>query len=418
MLLCGIEYTNYMIRPYEPKDQEHCLRILREVGWMEGKDTDKEVFEGYISDTHSLVTELDGEVEVLVLTRPGQVMYQYTDLPASFVTGVLTGRVARMKGNALNTTALGIAESALGGAMVSMLGIFDQGYYDKLGFGTLGYQRSITIDPAKLMVPKLTRAPKRLTKDNARAIHDCRRKRKRVHGGCNLGGVGGTSCELTWIENSFGLGFEDDDGELTHFLWLKTKGEHGPYYCYCYSWQTPEQLVELFSVLKSLSDQVHGIRLTEPCGFQLQDFLDRPFATLRGRKGGDFDGNTSANAWTQCRILDVPACVSAMKLQGDPVSFQLELSDPIGQYVPEDCLWRGTAGSWIVKLGKKSSAISGKDASLPTLSCSINDLSRLWIGAASAEALSVVGDLVASPELISKIDTVVQIPMPFDDWDF
>ena len=385
---------------------------------MEGKGTDKEVFEWYVSDTKSLVTEQDGEVEVLVLTRPGQVMYQNADLPMSAITGVLTSRVARMKGHALKTTALGIAQSAVDGAAVSILGMFDQGYYDKLGFGTLGYQRSTTIDPANLKVPRLSRPPRRLAKEDAQAIHDCRRKRRRLHGGCNLDGVGSTRCELVWIKNSFGLGFENDDGELTHFIWLKTKGEHGPHDCWCYAWQTPEQLIELLSVLKSFSDQVHGIRLSEPAGFQLQDFLDRPFTTLRSRKGGEFDGNTSSNAWTQCRILDVSACIGAMKLVGDSVSFQLELADPIREYLPEDCAWKGVAGDWIVTLGESSSAVKRKDDSLPRLSCSINDLSRLWIGVASAEALATVGNLKATPELISKIDATVQLPIPFDDWDF
>jgi predicted acetyltransferase len=407
-----------MIRSYEPKDLEHCLRILREVGWMEGKDTDREVFEGYISDTKSLVTELNNEVEVLALTRTGQLMYQDDDLPMSGVTGVLTSRVARMKGHALKTTALAVANSALDGAAVSILGMFDQGYYDKLGFGTLGYKRVTTIDPASLKVPKLTRAPIRLTKDDAQAIHDCRRKRKRVHGSSNLDGVGCTGCELVWIEKCFGLGFKNDEGKLTHFLWLKAKSEHGPYDCYAYAWQTPEQLVELFSVLKSLSDQVHGVRLSETAGFQLQDFIDRPFATSRSRSGGDFAVKTSSNAWTQCRILNVPTCIGAMKFQGEPVSFQLELSDPIEQYLPDDCSWNGTSGDWVVTFGEKSSATEGKDDSLPKLSCSVNDLSRLWMGAATAQALETVGDLKASTELISKIDSVVKLPAPFDDWDF
>ena len=81
-----------MIRPFGKQDKNQCLRILREVGWMEGKDTDKDVFDGYISDTTSFVTELGGEAEVLVLTRPGQMLYQNVDLPMSAVTGVLTKR--------------------------------------------------------------------------------------------------------------------------------------------------------------------------------------------------------------------------------------------------------------------------------------------------------------------------------------
>jgi predicted acetyltransferase len=408
----------YMIRPFKEQDRDQCLRILREVGWMEGKDTDKDVFNRFISDTTSFVTELAGEAEVLVLTSAGQVLHQNNDLPMSVVTGVLTSRVARMHGHALRTTAHAIAQSAIDGAAVSFLGIFDQGYYDKLGFGNLNYQRNSTIDPANLKVPKLTRAPKRLSKDDAEAIHNCRLHRKRLHGGCNIDGVGVTGCELIWTENGFGLGFENEAGELTHFLWLVAKDEHGPYRCDCYCWQTPEQLVELFSVLKSLSDQVHGVRMSEPPGFQLQDFLDRPFASIRARHKGDHAINTTCNAWAQCRILDVKTCIESMELRGNPVVFQLELTDPIQAHLPETCEWKSTAGSYIVHLGESSTVSIGRDESLPVVSCSVNDLSRLWIGSASAESLTTVGTLRASPELITHIDGVVNLPSPTIDWDF
>ena len=408
----------YMIRPYGKQDKNQCLRILREVGWMEGKDTDKDVFDGYISDTTSFVTELGGEAEVLVLTRPGQMLYQNVDLPMSAVTGVLTSRVARMHGHALKTTAHAIAQSATDGASVSFLGIFDQGYYDKLGFGNLNYVRNSTIDPACLKVPKLTRQPTRLTKADAEAIHKCRRNRKRIHGGCNLDGVGSTGCELVWCENGFGLGFENEQGTLTHFVWFQAKSEHGPYECLATSWQTHEQLVELLSVFKSLSDQVHGIRMTDPVGFQLQDFLDRPFASVKKRKGGSYDSATSTNAWQQCRILDVETCIGSMKLHGEPVAFQLELEDPIRVFLPETCAWESTAGSYVVQLGETSSACRGVDESLPVVSCSVNDLSRLWIGSASAESLSTVGTLRTSPDLLTRIDNLVTLPSPTVDWDF
>jgi predicted acetyltransferase len=407
-----------MIRPYRPTDKDNCIRILLEVGWMEGKKTDSEVFDSYISDSTAFVTELHGDAEVLVITRPGQVIVQDKDVNMSVVTGVLTSRVARMQGHALKTTALAITHSAENGAAVSFLGIFDQGYYDKLGFGTLGYTRVTTIDPAKLKVPKLTRAPKRYTKKDSEAIHNCRRNRKRIHGGCNLDGVGTTGCELVWSENGFVLGFENEEGELTHFLWLNSKGIHGPYHCSCYCWQTPEQLVELFSVLQSLSDQVYSVSLFEPTGFQLQDFLDRPFATNRSRKNGDHDSNTRCDAWMQCRILDVSTCIGALKLCGNPVSFNMVVTDPIEQYIPSDSSWKGVAGEWTVQLGEKSSANLGTDESLPTLTCSINDLSRLWIGASTAEALATVGDLSADNKLIASIDSILNIPAPTVDWDF
>jgi len=71
-----------------------------------------------------------------------------------------------------------------------------------------------------------------------------------------------------------------------------------------------------------------------------------------------------------------------------------------------------------VQLGEESNARRGADDSLPTLLCSVNDLSRLWIGASTAEALTTVGDLQADKELISRIDSIFSIPAPTLDWDF
>jgi len=114
-----------MIRAYEPRDTDQCIRILREVGWVEGKDTDKVSFESYISETKTLVEELHGEVEVFAATRPGSIRYLDCDLPFSGVTGVATSRIERQQGIASETTTLAIANSAIDGAALSILGIFD-----------------------------------------------------------------------------------------------------------------------------------------------------------------------------------------------------------------------------------------------------------------------------------------------------
>ena len=38
------------------------------------------------------------------------------------------------------------------GALVAGLGMFDQGYYDKLGFGSGAYSHRVAFDPARLSV--------------------------------------------------------------------------------------------------------------------------------------------------------------------------------------------------------------------------------------------------------------------------
>jgi hypothetical protein len=75
-------------------------------------------------------------------------------------------------------------------------------------------------------------------------------------------------------------------------------------------------------------------------------------------------------------------------------------------------------GDWIVCLGEESSAKEGRDDSLPSASAMVNDLSRLWFGSASAEAVALTGDFKASPDLIAQIDRIVRLPVPIADWDF
>lgn len=406
------------MRPYESKDLDQSLRIFREIGWMDGKDSDRDVFEAYINGGQSFVAELGGEVEVFVVTRTGSCKYLDTDIPLSAVTGVATSRVARQQGLASRVTAKAIAESATSGAALSMLGMFDQGYYEKFGYGTTTYYRISTFDPKHLRVPRLTRSPKRLSKDDAKAMHDCRCRRKRYHGGCNLDGVGETKATTIWQDKGFGLGFENNEGLLTHFMWIKPKGEHGPYNVWFTGWETNEQFVELLSVLNSLSDQVHGVRMADPPRFQLQDFLDRPLATFRERKGGDFDSDVASQIWMQSRILDLPACIRSMKFLGKPVSFNVKLIDPIEKYLTEEFSWGGIGGDWTIHIGGDSSAARGTDASLPTASCTVNDLSRIWFGSSTAESVSVTGDFKADLALISDIDRIVRLPAPIVDWDF
>ena len=407
-----------MIRAYKPEDLEHSLRIFREIGWMDGKDSDKDVFMAYIDEGNSLVADLNGEVEVFVVTRSGCCKYLEDDIPFSAVTGVATSRVARQQGLAGGVTAMAIAESAKNGAAMSILGIFDQGYYEKFGYGNTVNHRISTIDPSQLKVPRLSRSPKRLSKNDAKAMHECRCRRKRYHGGCNLNGSGETKATTIWQEHGFGLGFENENGMLTHFLWIEPKGEHGPYNVCFTGWETHEQFIELLSVLNSLSDQIHGVRMADPPRLQLQDFLTRPHATRRARKGGDFDINVVSQIWMQCRILDLPVCVGAMKCCGPPVSFNLELTDPIEKYLPKESSWRGIGGNWTIRIGENSSATLGSDPALQTASCTVNDLSRIWFGSSTAESVSVTGDFRSDPELIQAIDRVVCIPTPVVDWDF
>jgi hypothetical protein len=183
------------------------------------------------------------------------------------------------------------------------------------------------------------------------------------------------------------------------------------------AYESPGQFLELLGVLKSLGDQVHGIRMADPAHVQMQDLVDRPFRAQRARKGGDFDANPRSVAWEQLRILDLNACIAAVSLPGETVRFTLELTDPVAAHVPADAAWRGVAGRYTVTLGPASSIEEGGDDTLPVLTASVGAFTRLWIGARPAASLLITDDFTCAPELAAALDAVVRLPAPVGDWD-
>ena len=142
-------------RDYEPDtDEEAVARIWREVGWIDGdSDSDREAFALFGKGYRGIVADLNGAPECYVATGAGSMRYQDREVPLSVVAAVTTSHVARRQGLAGELTAESVARDALDGAMVSALGIFDQGYYDRLGFGTGGYEVWRSFDPGHLRVP-------------------------------------------------------------------------------------------------------------------------------------------------------------------------------------------------------------------------------------------------------------------------
>jgi predicted acetyltransferase len=155
-------------RPYDKnRDREAGHRIRRETGWIEpGNKTHEEAMDRYLEAGRALVTDVDGEAERLALTCPGQTCYLAEDLPFACVTGVITSRVARKLGFAKRLTAAAEAAEATEGALVAGLGMFEQGYYETLGFGTGGYEHWLSVDPARLNVEAQARPPRRLGADD------------------------------------------------------------------------------------------------------------------------------------------------------------------------------------------------------------------------------------------------------------
>ena len=407
-----------MIRPFDPdKDRAASRRIWQEVGWV---SQDKEdVVDAWVDAGRTLVSELNGEAECMVCTAPGTFTVQDKSLPASLVTGVTTSRVARKQGLALKTTAITIAEDVEAGAVMACLGIFDQGFYNKLGFGTGAYEHEVTFDPQLINVPGSHRPPQRITVADAEAVHRARLNRPVRHGQCTLYPPAATWAHMREGDNTFGLGYRDaHTGEFTHHFWCCAKGERGPYRIDWMVFHTAEQFRELLSVIRSLGDQVRAVRMREPAGILIQDIMEQPFKQAQISAKGDYAAGIFSRAAFQHRICDLQACVSAISLPGTHLKFNLELSDPIEKYLQGREGWNGVTGSYTVSLGETCSATPGATAGLPVLRTSVGPFTRLWLGVRPATGLAMTEPLDVDQSLLHALDAAIKLPTPVNDWDY
>jgi hypothetical protein len=409
-------------RPYDPeRDLDAVRRIWRECGWVE--EDEFGALDIVLGLGRRMVAEVDGAAECLVITTPGDMRYVDETLPFSLVYGVTTSRVARKQGLASRLTAQCVAESAADGAAVSGLGAFELGYYDKLGFGTGGYDHVLEFDPAQLRLPNGIRArpPKRLVAADFEAIHDNRGRRRRCHGSCFFPDPDMSRAELEWGKHGFGLGYRDGaDGAISHHVWFDTGGkdDRGPYRVRWLAYETLDQLLELLALMRDLGNQVRLIRMGNPPGLQLQDLLAEPVRMRALTRGAELAQQFWFIAWWQMRILDLGRCLAATRLPGDAVRFGLTLTDPIEAYLPADAPWRGVGGEHVVTLGPESRAEPGRDASLPTMKASVNAFTRLWLGVQPATGLAATDELEAPGELLEALDRLVRLPVAHPDWDF
>ncbi len=399
-------------------DRDHAVRIQREVGWIEGEKTDG--LDCLLESGRTRMADLRGRPECMGISVPGSIRHLERDLPLSAVLSITTGYAGRKRGLAGRVTAELMALDHAEGAEVAMLGVFDHGYYDRLGFGAGSPDTWMGIDPACLKVDIPDRPPERLGTDDFEEVHRCRLHRMRGHGSCTLTPSAVTRADMLWEQKSpAGLGYRDEAGVLTHHLWLGScKGEHGPYWVAWLCYRSWEQLVELLGVLKTLGDQVHLVRVKQPAGFPLLGLLDKPLKRLRAREGSRFAPYFRSVCYWQLRILDLPGCMEDTCVPWGSAEFNLELSDPVERFLDGDSSWRGTAGEWTVGLGAESWARPGHSPGLPLMRASVGAFSRLWIGSAGASALAACDRLQAPQELVSQLDRMLLMPRPFPDWDF
>jgi hypothetical protein len=269
-----------------------------------------------------------------------------------------------------------------------------------------------------LKVDGPSRPARRLQKKDWKAVHTCLLNRLRGHGSCNVFHPELIRFEMAFDPKGFGLGYFDDR-ELTHHLWLSNQGgENGPLVVYWSAFRSYPQFLELLSLLKSIGDQFYLVKMREPPGIQLQDFIQKPFKTQRMTRFSRYESRAQAAAYWQMRIVDLEGCIEKTHLPGSVVTFNLELSDPIGELLQERRSWRGVGGSYTVRLGENSRAEPGTDDTLPTLRAQIGAFTRMWMGAQRASTLTLGGALSGPAELIRSLDRAFAIPQPHTDWDF
>jgi predicted acetyltransferase len=406
-------------RRYDPAlDREAAIRIWRETGWARGDQ--EHAIDHVIAAGAARVAVVDGQAECVVTTARGTVRHGERDLPMACVTGAATSRVARRWGLARRLTAAAAAEEAASGALVAALGTFEQGFYDRLGFGTGGYEHFVSFDPARLRAGVRPRRPVRIGPDRFREVHENRLGRCRGHGSCTLDSPEFTRFEMLRSRNGFGLGYSDGGQAISHHVWCFAKEdvERGPYRVRWMAWRTPQQFAELLGVIRSLGDQVATVSMREPPGIQLQDLIDRPMSAQVASRGGEHEQGIRSLAYWQMRICDLAGCLERTALPGGEVVFNLKLTDPVQEYLPPETPWRGVAGEYVVTLGPESRSEPGRSGRLGTLEASVNAFTRLWMGVRPASGLAHTDTLCGPPGLLEALDRLIRLPPPRPDWDF
>jgi hypothetical protein len=409
-----------LFRDYDPaRDREAAKRIWHECGWI-GRDKDESLSLS-IQAGRALVAEMDGEAECLVLSAPGAVRYLDEDLPFACVTGVTTSHIARKRGFPRRLVAAALAaDVAEHGALVAGLGMFEQGFYNQLGFGSGAYEHWLSFDPSCLRVDVAARVPRRIASSDWAIAHAARLARSRGHGGCNLTPAEMTRVDMLDDDKGFGLGYNGGpNGELSHYLWFSARSmEGGPYTVKWCVFHSRDEFLELMALVKSLGDQVRLVEMREPAGIQLQDLLEKPLKHRSVSRNARYESSARSEAYWQMRVCDLPGCLARTHLRCEEVRLNLTLADPIERYLPTGAAWGGAGGDYVVSLASACGAEKGSDLSLPTLTATVASFTRLWLGVRPATGLAITDDLSGPQGLLDRLDWAFRLPEPKPDWDY
>ncbi len=400
------------------RDRDAVARIWHEVGWTDGDEREARGLATFFDGGRSRVARVNGDAECAVHRSRGRVRYADDDLDVCLISAVTVGRVARRLGLASKMTASALVEGAAEGAHVGYLGMFEEGFYDRLGFGTGCYEHRLTFDPSSLDVAVSDRTPVRLGPEHASEVHDLLVRRARSHGGLVTLESETIAAEFDWFESPIGLGYRDGAGKLTHAVLGEAKGETEADLTWMLA-EEPEGIVELLGLVRSQSDQWVQVRMYEPPEVQLQDLIDAPIRQRRTRTLAGGGVPYESIAWWQARILDLGACIGRCRVAGDPVSFVLDLHDPLDDRDDLDAEPPGLSGQWTVRLGAESSAVRGvDDDNLPVLRSGVGPFSRWWLGVRTASVLARTTDLDAPAALLDALDRALCLPAPHPGIEF
>ena len=397
------------------RDRDALHRIWAEIGWIDSPGEEK--FDRFLQGCSVIVADANGSAECAALTTPGTFRHLSKDLPFCCVAGITTGRVGRQQGMAQRLTAAALARAADEGAVIAGLSTFEQGFYDRLGFGCAAYDNHLAFDPAQLNVSVRARAPIRLSFDDWQRVHDARMNRLRLHGACNLTSAYITRSDMEWSSDRWGLGYANPDGSLSHYVYIEGGSGTSASVCWmCY--QDTEHFLELLALIKSLGDQWMRVKMVEPPGVQMQGCIHRPTRGRLTTENSPFEQYNQARADKQVRICRLQDALANTHLPGPAVRFNLELSDPISKWLEGANGWQGIGGEYTVMLGPESAAERGSLHGVPMLKCTSGSFTRLWMGAVTCTGLALAGELNAPADLIKQLDVILRMPLPKTDWYF
>lgn len=400
------------------RDVAAIVRIWREIRWLKPGSENEQALADLIADADAEVGIADGQPECFVHRTPGVITYDTTPLPLCVISAVTTSQIGRKQGFATTLTARAVRLGADAGAAVAALGMFEQGFYNRFGFGTGGYDHFITFDPSTLRVDHIPyRVPVRLGADDRDDLFQAIQARHRHHCAVTLEDPPAVSTEIVWADHPLTLGYRDDSGRLTHFFFGELADGNGPLRLRYVIYETPAQLMELLRLLRELGDQIHAVKIPEPAELSLQTLIDAPLRQRNRSRKSDLASGIESIAWWQLRVLDVERCVAARRWVGAPIEFVLELSDPIAGRLARAGFtdgWLGVGGTYAITVGAPSRAnvvtAADGDALLPTLSTDVGTFSRLWFGVESTTALQNIGALEAPDELCVALDAALRLP--------